>query len=397
MKAFLSATYADLKDYRRAASEALERLGHEVAKMEAFGARPEDPTNACLRDIDQSDLMVGVYAHRYGFVPDGATISITEQEFDYARSHNKPVFAFFIAEDYPWPPKQIEGEPGQTKLTDFKRRVGAQLTRDVFTTPDDLAFKVAAAVGRYVAKERVDDLAARLKTSLGTAQLTSRNLTQGRTLSDVPEAARNKVVRLLEELRSTIDELPEPAQPKPLIDADALLAIAQGLMAEGQWLAAGHKCDEYARLKPDDWEANYVRGVAFANARVGSETNMASLRAYNDAIAFLPRNADRNVRARLFVYRGAMHKRLGQLEEAEADLMIAKRHARRPYEVNDIIYNLAGVYGLQGDRAKLLDAVRELSRTSKKQGLLAAIRSHLHDYFEAFREDKEFLEMIGSA
>jgi len=397
MKAFLSATYVDLKDYRRTASEALERLGHEVAKMEVFGARPEDPTTACLRDIDQSDFIVGIYAYRYGFVPPGARISITEQEFDYARIHNKPVFAFFIAEDYPWPPKQIEGEPGQTKLAAFKRRVGDQLTRDVFTTPDDLAYKVAAAVGRYVAKERVDDLAAQLKTSLGSAQLTSRDLTQGRTLSDVSGAARDKVVRLLEELRSTIEELREPSQPTPVIDADALLALAQGLMAEGKWLAAGRKCDEYARLKPDDWEANYLRGVAFANARVGPETNMASLRAYNDAIAFLPRHTDRNVRARLFTYRGAMHKRLGQLDEAEADLMIAKRHASRPYEVNDITYNLAGVYGLQGDREKLFEAVRELSRTPEKQELLDAMRSHVHDYFEAFRDDKEFLEMIGCA
>ena len=84
---------------------------------------------------------------------------------------------------------------------------------------------------------------------------------------------------------------------------------------------------------------------------------------------------------------------LGRLEEAEADLMIAKRHATRRYEVDDIIYNLAGVFALQGERQKML---AEIAKLSTKPDILAAIRGHLEDYFHAFSQDREFLNMIGA-
>ena len=391
MKAFLSATYIDLRDHRRAAVEAIQRLGHEAVTMEVFGARPEEPTTACLRQIEDSNLMVGVYAHRYGFIPPGETISITEKEYEHARRKGKPAFCFLVADDHPWPPKYIDGEPGRTKLMKFKEQVGSQLTRDVFTTPDDLAYKVAAAVGRYAAKDRAGSLGAELKTSLGTADLNARSLAQGRSLSDAPEDTRNKVLRLLGELRDTIDTFPEPAGRDVMLDPDTRLALAEGLMAQSKWIEASKKLEEYARAKPEDWEANNLRGVAFANSKAGFETDLASLRAYNEAIAFLPRDIEPNRKARLFAYRGAMLKRLGRLEEAESDLIIAKRHASRDYEVHDIIYNLAGVYALQRERDKLLGAVRQLSAKPRQ---LAAIRAHLYDYFEAYSNDDEFLRLI---
>jgi Flp pilus assembly protein TadD len=394
MKAFLSATYVDLRDHRRAAVEAIQRLGYEAVTMEVFGARPEEPSTACLQEVEDSNLIVGVYAHRYGFIPPDANISITEQEYEYARRRGKPVFPFFIAEDHPWPPKYIDVEPGRTKLIAFKERVGDQLIRDVFTTPDDLAYKVAAAVGRYAAKERVGSLGAALKTSLGSADLNARSLAQGRSLSDAPEDTRDKVLRLLGELRDAVDTFPEPSGSKPMLDPDALLALAEGLMAQSKWLEAGRNLEEYARARPEDWEANNLRGVAFANSRVGFETDLASLRAYNEAIAFLPRDIEPNRKARLFAYRGAMLKRLGRLEEAEADLIIAKRNATRDYEVHDIIYNLAGVFALQGEREKLFEAVQQLSA---ERNLLTAIRAHMHDYFVAYSNDDEFLKLIGAA
>ena len=43
MKVFLSSTYIDLIEHRKAAKEALERLGQQVGGMEIFGARDEEP------------------------------------------------------------------------------------------------------------------------------------------------------------------------------------------------------------------------------------------------------------------------------------------------------------------------------------------------------------------
>jgi hypothetical protein len=150
MKVFLSSTYIDLIYYRKAAIEALERLDQQIVRMEVFGARPEEPYNACLFEIESCDLFVGIYAHRYGYIPSGFSCSITEEEFNHAKKLGKPIFCFFVDEDYPWLPPMIEEQPGKTKLQSFKARIGSEIVRDIFTTPEDLAVKVATAVGRYL-------------------------------------------------------------------------------------------------------------------------------------------------------------------------------------------------------------------------------------------------------
>ena len=71
MKIFLSSTYEDLAHHRRLAAEALERLGQHGVRMEVFGARPGDASTVCEAEIESADAFIGIYAHRYGFVPPG--------------------------------------------------------------------------------------------------------------------------------------------------------------------------------------------------------------------------------------------------------------------------------------------------------------------------------------
>ena len=94
MRTFLSSTYVDLIEHRKAAIDAIERLGHQVRRMEIFGARPQEPQDACFAEIEFCDFFVGIYAHRYGFIPLGSEFSITELEFEHAKIFNKPVFSF---------------------------------------------------------------------------------------------------------------------------------------------------------------------------------------------------------------------------------------------------------------------------------------------------------------
>jgi hypothetical protein len=150
MKAFLSSTYVDLAEHRRAAADAIARLGHQAGGMEVFGARPEDPSQACIGEIDDCDLFVGIYAHRYGYIPPGSTVSITEIEFDRARENRKPVFCFFVDEDHPWPPRLCDDEPGKSQLRALKNKIGQTVVRDTFTTPTDLAYRLGASLGRYL-------------------------------------------------------------------------------------------------------------------------------------------------------------------------------------------------------------------------------------------------------
>lgn len=150
MRVFVSSTYRDLVDHRRAVAEALERLGLQLERMEAFGARPQDATQACLSEVEASELFVGIYAHRYGYVPAGSAVSITEAEFDHAFNNRRPTFCFFVDEEYPWPEGLVEGEPGRSLLRGFKERVEKLVVRDSFTTTEVLAGRVATSVGRYL-------------------------------------------------------------------------------------------------------------------------------------------------------------------------------------------------------------------------------------------------------
>jgi CheY-like chemotaxis protein len=157
MKIFLSSTYKDLKDYRIKAAHAIERLGQQGVRMEVFGARPETAKKVCFDEIDSSDAFVGIYAHRYGFVPSGSVKSITEQEFDFASGKEIPIVCFLVNEDFAWLPKNIEQEPGFSKLKKFKQKISTNFVSDFFTTPEDLAYKVASSLGRFLVANRIKE------------------------------------------------------------------------------------------------------------------------------------------------------------------------------------------------------------------------------------------------
>jgi tetratricopeptide (TPR) repeat protein len=153
MKVFISSTYNDLIEYRKAAHDALEKLGLQVICMEAFGARPEDSISACLKEVEESDLFVGIYAHRYGYIPKDATTSITEQEFNHAQELGKPIFGFVVDDDFIWHQKYFEHDK-KTSLDALLAKVKTQPV-EFFTSPDNLAQKIASSVGRYIAEEKL--------------------------------------------------------------------------------------------------------------------------------------------------------------------------------------------------------------------------------------------------
>ena len=68
-------------------------LRHEPILAEDFGARPNSPQIACLQELRGSDIVVLILGEHYGFVPPGASLSATHQEYREARE-TKPVLAF---------------------------------------------------------------------------------------------------------------------------------------------------------------------------------------------------------------------------------------------------------------------------------------------------------------
>ncbi len=243
MKTFLSSTYQDLVAHRKAAAEVLEHLGQQTGRMEVFGARPEEPITACLAEIDECDLFVGIYAHRYGFVPTGSTTSITETELDHAARSNKPIFCFVVNDDHPWPPKMIEDGVGKERLKALKQRISSDVVRDVFTTPEDLAVKVATAVGRYLSqkappKTEHNSYIENLKKCGDLEELLERALREmeSATVTDYNQIFLSSTSAYSKHLIAVADAIPRHKQRYRVATFSGLLG---GVFSSGKTLNAG--------------------------------------------------------------------------------------------------------------------------------------------------------------
>jgi hypothetical protein len=146
LRVFVSSTYSDLRKYREAVVSSLRRLSLVPVLIESFGATDQPPLDAALRAIDDSDIVVVLVAWRVGYIPPDTDKSLVELEYERAREGGKPTLCFLVDDNQPWPPGQID--PEFYRITQFRERLRAH-TFSYFSTPDDLAFKVAVAVSRF--------------------------------------------------------------------------------------------------------------------------------------------------------------------------------------------------------------------------------------------------------
>ncbi len=153
MRIYLSSTSVDLKHYRESALAALRRMGHEAAAMEDYGAEDQFPADKCVADVQASELYVGVFAWRYGFVPADRQVSITEMEFLAAKEKGIPTLIFVLDPEVPWPPKHIDRGENAGRIEALRDRLMKGHLVSMFASPEDLAAKVATAVARIGAAE----------------------------------------------------------------------------------------------------------------------------------------------------------------------------------------------------------------------------------------------------
>jgi hypothetical protein len=120
--AMISSTSVDLPEHRQQAMEACLRQGIFPRAMEHLPARDADAIRVSLEMVDEADIYIGIYAWRYGHVPEGHDISITEMEFNRAVKRGIPVLVFTIHRDHPLTITMIETDKEtQEKLTKLKK------------------------------------------------------------------------------------------------------------------------------------------------------------------------------------------------------------------------------------------------------------------------------------
>jgi hypothetical protein len=152
-KIYVSSTYADLRDHRAATIGQLRRMQHAVTAMEDYTARDESSAVACTGDVAASDLYVGLVAWRYGHIPPNDNPlcrSVTELEYQAAVDCGVPRLVFLLDEASSWPPSFLDAHTGAgdagKRIRDFRKRLAEERLASMFTSPEDLAAKVAASV-----------------------------------------------------------------------------------------------------------------------------------------------------------------------------------------------------------------------------------------------------------
>lgn len=156
LKVFISSTYIDLIDYRRVAIEVVNRYKCVPLAMEFFGSQPQDPTTVAGKEVRECDIFVGIYAHRFGFVPGGQEKSITQQEYELAKAQGKDCLCFVVKKDHPWNPQFCEYQKYEP-LQVFLKTVLADNTVSFFTTAADLEGKLSSSLGKLLLDKQGGD------------------------------------------------------------------------------------------------------------------------------------------------------------------------------------------------------------------------------------------------
>lgn len=124
----ISSTGADLPEHRKHVVEACLREGIFPIGMEQLPSRDATGIQVSLEMVYQADIYIGIYAWRYGWVPDfdnPEQISVTEMEFDRAlerkqRGNLKEILIFVMHDDHPTTRRDVEADAiAQEKLKKF--------------------------------------------------------------------------------------------------------------------------------------------------------------------------------------------------------------------------------------------------------------------------------------
>ena len=164
---FISSTSRDLAVYRDAITKVILRMGLYPIIMEAFNATDRNALQLCYDKVQEAEIFVGIYAHRYGYSPgpdvtytllDGTTetgdseTGITHLEYLWAVEQNIPMLLFIISETdangdpLVWPVVHIDDEPSKTRLKSFKNMIMGKHVVGFFHSPDHLASQVATGL-----------------------------------------------------------------------------------------------------------------------------------------------------------------------------------------------------------------------------------------------------------
>jgi len=146
---FISSTARDLPEHRKQVLDACLRQTTTPIMMEHLPASGDDAIAVSLRMVDEAAIYLGIFAHRYGYVPKGHDISITEMEYDRAKERGIPRLILLMHEDHPIKAADMELGAGATKLAALKERLKSDQVVGFFKSPEDLRGLVIQSLSQH--------------------------------------------------------------------------------------------------------------------------------------------------------------------------------------------------------------------------------------------------------
>lgn len=134
-KVFISSTCEDfMKPFRDAARDAITKLKMKPEMCDDWPQSGCNPTNLCCQKVLESDIYMGVFGGRYGYVEPSLNSSMTQVEYLTALSANKTMLLFILN------PLNQTDEPAsiRQRQNDFINELKKNRIIRTFTKPSDL-------------------------------------------------------------------------------------------------------------------------------------------------------------------------------------------------------------------------------------------------------------------
>jgi len=95
LKIFISSVSRDLDESKKALQAEIISLQNLFSSMEYFGSDPLTPAEYCIREVQSSNLYIGLIGARYGSVEEKSQISYTRLEYRTAKKASIPCLIYF--------------------------------------------------------------------------------------------------------------------------------------------------------------------------------------------------------------------------------------------------------------------------------------------------------------
>ena len=159
LQVFVSSTYEDLKEERKAAVEAILSAGHIPAGMELFAAGDKSQMEYIKQWINQSDVFLLIVGGRYGSIEPTSGKSYIQLEYEYAQGQGKPFFAAIIEENHLEEKVKQHGsamleKKHQHLLSEFREVVKKKMVR-FFRNPENIKLAIHETLSEISKREEL--------------------------------------------------------------------------------------------------------------------------------------------------------------------------------------------------------------------------------------------------